>query len=105
MRRHFVVAMLVLLLAPGLAQARRTAARKSHHRTAAASSRRLAKNNVADAGRTSDPDPPASAIPLSWLLVILAGVVAVAFIAFTGMCLNPQHPSPQASLAHSRCRS
>ena len=95
MPRHFVLAVLVLLLVPGIAQAHKKATRKSHHRAAIAASRRTAGNAVADNARDAE---PASSVPLSWLLIILTSVVAVAFVAFTGMCLSP---SSQARLAHT----
>src|SRR5690348_10131037 len=40
MARHFVLAVLVLLLVPGIAQAQKKATRKRHHRTAVAANRR-----------------------------------------------------------------
>lgn len=99
MPRHFVLAVLVLLLVPGIAQAHKKATRKSHHRAAIAASRRTAGNAVAD--NAQDAEPAGNPVPLSWLLIILTSVVAVAFVAFTGMCLNPESPSSQARLAHT----
>jgi hypothetical protein len=98
MQRHFVLAVLVLLLIPGIAQAHKKASRKTHHRTAGAANRRTARNNVADTSKAQDAEPATNPVPLSWLLIILTSVVAVAFVAFTGMCLSP---SPQARLAHT----
>lgn len=98
MPRHFVLAALVLLLLPGIAQAHRKATRKSHHRIAVAANRRTARNNVADTSQAQDAEPAGNPVPLSWLLIILTSVVAVAFVAFTGMCLSP---SSQARLAHT----
>ena len=98
MQRHLVLAVLVLLLVPGIAQAHKKATRKSRHRNAVAASRRTAENNVADTGQAQDAEPASNPVPLSWLLIILTSVVAVAFVAFTGMCLSP---SSQARLAHT----
>ncbi len=96
MPRHFVLAVLVLLLLPGIAQAHKKATRKTHHRTAIAANRRAARNTVTD--NAQDVEPATNPVPLSWLLIILTSVVAVAFVAFTGMCLSP---SSQARLAHT----
>ena len=94
MRHCFVVAIFVVLLAPAIAQAHRKPTRRSQHRTTVGSSQRLAKQNVTDTGR--DSEIPSNALPLSWLLVILTGVVAVAFVAFTGMFVSPENRcSPQ----------
>jgi hypothetical protein len=99
MPRHFVLAMLVLLLVPGIAQAHKKATRRSHHPTGVAANRRTASNTVAD--NAQDAEPATSPVPLSWLLIILTSVVAVAFVAFTGMCLNLENPSSQARLANT----
>jgi hypothetical protein len=101
MRRHLVLAVLVLLLVPGIAQAHKKAARKSHHRTAVAANRRTAGNNAPDTSKAQDTEPAGNPVPISWLLIILTSVVAVAFVAFTGMCLNLERPSSQARLAHT----
>jgi hypothetical protein len=98
MPRHLVLAVLVLLLAPGIAQAHKKATRKSHRRTAVVANRGTARNHVAETSRAQDAEPASNPVPLSWLLIILTSVVAVAFVAFTGMCLSP---SPQARLAHT----
>ncbi len=99
MPRHFVLAVLVLLLAPGIAQAHKKAAHKSHHRSAVAANGRAARNAVP--GNAQDAEPASNHVPLSWLLIILTSVVAVAFVAFTGMCLNLENPSSQARLANT----
>ena len=98
MQRHFVLAVLVLLLVPGIAQAHKKATRKSHHPTGITANRRTASNTVADNAQDAEPATP---VPLSWLLIILTSVVAVAFVAFTGMCLNLENPSSQARLANT----
>jgi hypothetical protein len=94
-----VLAVLVLLLVPGIAQAHRKAARKNHHRTEVAGNRKAARGTVADSGQ--DAEPAGNPVPLSWLLIILTSVVAVAFVAFTGMCLNLESPSAHARLANT----
>ena len=99
MQRYFVLAVLVLLLFPGIAQAHKRSSRKSHHRTEAAGNRRAARSTVAD--NAQDAEPSSNPVPLSWLLIILTSVVAVAFVAFTGMCLNLGSPSSQARLANT----
>ncbi len=99
MQRQFLLAVLVLLLVPGIAQAHKKATRKTHHRTAVAANRRAARNTVAD--NAQDAEPVSNPIPLSWLLIILTSVVAVAFVAFTGMCLTVESPSSQARMAHT----
>ena len=99
MQRHFVLAVLVLLLVPGIAQAHKKASRKSHHRTEVAGNRRAARSTVAD--NAQDAEPASNTVPLSWLLIILTSVVAVAFVAFTGMCLNLESPSSHARLANT----
>ncbi|HEY6939030.1 MAG TPA: hypothetical protein VI424_17855 [Terriglobales bacterium] len=99
MQRHFVLAVLVLLLIPGIAQAHKKATRKNHHRTEVAANRRAARSTVADNAQGAE--PVSNPIPLSWLLIILTSVVAVAFVAFTGMCLNVESPSSQARMVHT----
>lgn len=99
MQRHFVLAVLVLLLIPGIAQAHKKATRKNHHRTEVAANRRAARSTAAD--NAQDTEAASNPVPLSWLLIILTSVVAVAFVAFTGMCLNLENPSSQARLANT----
>src|SRR5579864_7880123 len=103
MPRHFVLAVLVLLLAPGIAQAHKKTAHKSHHRTAVAANGRAARN--AAAGNAQDAEPASNPVPLSWLLIILTSVVADAFVtsppgeyqpALTGSRKKGCHWKPQA---------
>ena len=92
---RLAVAILMLVVISATAQAHVKPVRR-HHRTATAAPQRLTTGSPQE---NTAATPPMS-LPLSWLLVILAVMVAIAFVAFTGMLATPQHAgSPQTSAA------
>jgi hypothetical protein len=87
MERRFAMAVLMLVLASGLATARTKPSLRSH-RSKHLVSQQAERTSQASAPELSDLEPPAVPIPL--LLLVLTGLIAIAVAAFLGILL-PAH--------------
>ena len=101
MRKRLALTMLVLLLASGSAAAHvRTKKRPNK-------SRAVATKHVAESAVRTPPEPTAQPIaPLPVLLIILAGVVATAFVSFVGAMSRARGVEGESEVpAHASVRS
>lgn len=101
MRQRFAITMLVLLLVSGSASAH-VRTKKRHHK-----SRAVASSHMAEPILRTPPEPAAQPIaPLPVLLVILAGVVATAFVSFVGALSRARGIESESEVpAHATVRS
>lgn len=100
MKRTLFTTVLVLVLASGIAAGSTKPKRRSHH------SRHLVSQQAernASTPEPSAPEPPV--VPVSLLLLVLTGLIAIAVAAFLGILLPAHQEHLRPALAHATSRS
>jgi len=101
MGRRFTTMILGLLLVPAVAARPHEGRKQTLHRTNIVSTRQVRTGTLPATRTEPNSAHPLVAVPISVLLIILAGLVAVAFAAFMGM---PFSGPPRPALAHVKLR-
>jgi uncharacterized protein YpmB len=101
MRKRFAITMLVLLLVSGSAAAHARSKKRLHK------SKAVASKHVAEPVVRTPPEAVAQPIaPLPVLLVVLAGIVATAFVSFVGAMSPAREVEDEAAVpAHASVQS